>query len=80
MTRSGLLLRLSKKGTRDGLQILDFTSFTDLFRSDSLPPFHLSTAMENHPTVAVAVEATPVWKSSPQDRYINLESFSPSFT
>jgi hypothetical protein len=40
----------------------------------------LSTAIENHPAVAVAVEATPVWKSSPRDRHINLESFSPFFT
>ena len=39
MTRSGLLLWLSKKDIRDGLQILDFTSFIDLFRSESLTPF-----------------------------------------
>jgi hypothetical protein len=39
MTRSGLLLRLSKKDTRDGLQILDPTSFIDPFRSESLGPF-----------------------------------------
>jgi len=78
MTRSGLLLWLSKKDIRDGLQILDLYQLYRSVPFGVFDPFHLSTAIENHPAVAVAVEATPVWESSPRDKYINLESLFPS--
>jgi len=77
MTRSGLLLWLSKKDIRDGLQILDLYQLYRSVPFGVFDPFHLSTAIENRLTVAVAVEATPIWKSSPRDRHINLESFFP---
>jgi hypothetical protein len=75
MTRSGPLLRLSKKDIRDGLDVLDFTPFYRSVPFGVFDPFHLSTTIEDHPTVAVAAEAIQVWKV-PQDRYINLGSFS----
>jgi hypothetical protein len=62
MTRSGLLLRLSKKDTRDGLDVHDFTPFYRSVPFGVFDSFHLSATIENHPTVAVAAEATQVWK------------------
>jgi len=62
MTRSGLLLWLSKKDIRDGLQILDLYQLYRSVPFGVFDPFHLSTAIENHPAVAVAAEATPVSK------------------
>lgn len=62
MTRSGPLLRLSKKDIRDGLDVLDFTPFYRSVPFGVFDPFHLSTTIENHPTVAVAAEAIQVWK------------------
>jgi hypothetical protein len=57
MTRSGPLLRLSKKDIRDGLDVLDFIPFYRSVPFGVFDPFHLSTTIENHPTVAVAAEA-----------------------
>jgi hypothetical protein len=58
MTRSGLLLRLSKNDISDGLDILDFTTFYRFVPFRIFYPFHFLTTIESQPTVAVAAEAT----------------------